>query len=113
MAVSRGARRKREEVQLRREDPQQKRPRPAPVMGGARKRKGDDKDGKAVSVAPEPRIRQAPPQAPAAVAAIEDTRETRDTPATRTSANARGADHTSSRNRDGKIRTMIKHFGWP
>jgi hypothetical protein len=34
IAVSRGARRKREDVQLRKEEQQQKRPRPAPVMGG-------------------------------------------------------------------------------
>ena len=113
LAVSRGARRKREDVQLRKEEQQQKRPRPAPVMGGSRKRKDDDRGGTAIKVAPEPRIRQAPPQAPAAaVAAIEDTRKNRDPPAIRTSANAGGGDakkpkrkwgmldRTTSRNRE-------------
>ena len=75
---------------MRKEETQGKRPRPAPVMPGSRKRKGDDKDGKAIKMAPEPRVRQAPPQAVAA--AIEDTRKAQDTPAIRTSANARGAD---------------------
>ena len=55
--------------------------------------RGDDKDGTAIRVAPEPRIRQVPPQAPAAAAAIEDSRRKKDqedTPAVQTSANARG-----------------------
>ena len=61
-------------------------------MGGSRKRKGDDKDGGSIRVAPEPRIRQAPPQAPAATAAaIEGGRKDQDdAPATQASANARG-----------------------
>ena len=108
LAVSRGARRKREEVQLRKEDERGKRPRPAPVMGGSRKRKGGDEDGKAIRLAPEPRIRQVPPQAPAA-AAIEDTRRKKDqedTPATRTSANARGAGANKKPKRKGNARAF-------
>ena len=88
--MSRGLRRKREDVQLPKEEQQQTRPRPAPVLPGSRKRKGDDKDGTAIKVAPEPRIRQAPPQAPAAgTAAIEDTRKTRDTKKPKRKGNAR------------------------
>ena len=98
----------REDVQLRKEEQQQKRPRPAPVMGGSRKRKGGDEDGKAIRMALEPRIRQAPPQAPAAVAAIEDTRNTRDAPAIRTSANARGAD-TKKAEEEGECSNVQAH----
>jgi len=108
LAVNRVARRKREEVQLRKEDERGKRPRPAPVMGGSRKRKGGDEDGKAIRLAPEPRIRQVPPQAPAA--AIEDTRRKKDqedTPAVRTSANARGAGaNKKSKKKGGNARAF-------
>ena len=74
-------------------------------MGGSRKRKGGDEDGKAIKMAPEPRIRQVPPQAPAA--AIEDTRRKKDqedTPATRTSANARGAGANKKPKKKGNAR---------
>ena len=78
-------------------------------MGGSRKRKGDDKDGTAIRLAPEPRIRQVTPQAPAAAAAIEDTRRKKDqedTPAVRTSANARGAGANKKSKKKGNARAF-------